>query len=49
MTETTNTADTRTVVERSPRPRTLRGEPYENLCVGVFTVRMLFGGERAAA
>jgi ketosteroid isomerase-like protein len=27
------------VVEWTSRARTRRGEPYENFCVGVFTVR----------
>jgi ketosteroid isomerase-like protein len=39
MTETINSTDTRALVGRSPRPRTLRGEPYETFCVGGFTVR----------
>jgi ketosteroid isomerase-like protein len=29
----------RAVVEWTSRARTLRGEPYENLCIGAFTVR----------
>jgi hypothetical protein len=29
----------RAVVEWTSRARTLRGQPYENFCIGVFTVR----------
>ena len=29
----------RAVVEWTGRARTLRGEPYENFCIGAFTVR----------